>query len=191
MQFQVTFDYLCPFARNAAEAVLAGTEEGRDWDARFRAFSLAEVHVEEGDPSVFDAPDGVSGLLALQWGVAVRDTLPEAFPAVHRALFAARHDHGRDIKDPDVVREAVAGAGADADRVAAAVASGTPLETIAREHREAVDRWRVFGVPTFIAGDEAVFVRFMERGRVDDLDRTLDLVSWTRMNEFKRTRIPR
>lgn len=191
MQFEVTFDYLCPFARNAAEAVLAGIDEGRDWDARFRAFSLAEVHVEGGDPSVFEAPDGVSGLLALQWGVAVRDTAPEVFPDVHRALFAARHDHGLDIKDPDVVREAVGGAGADPDRIADVVRSGDPLAAISREHREAVDRWHVFGVPTFVSGDEAVFVRFMERGRADDLGRALDLVSWTRMNEFKRTRIPR
>jgi hypothetical protein len=36
-----------------------------------------------------------------------------------------------------------------------------------------------------------VFVRFMERGRVDDLERMLDLLQWTRLNEFKRTRISR
>ena len=34
-------------------------------------------------------------------------------------------------------------------------------------------------------------MRFMERGRVDDLERMLDLLQWTRLNEFKRTRIPR
>ncbi len=191
MEFQVTFDYLCPFARNAAEAVLTGLEEGRAWDVRFRAFSLSEVHVEDGDPSVFESPDGVSGLLALQWGVAVRDAFPDAFPAVHRSLFAARHDHGLDIKDGAVVRDTVAAAGLDPAEVAAVVDSGLPLKTVADEHREGVDRWRVFGVPTFIAGDEAVFVRFMERGRVDDVDRVLDLVSWTGLNEFKRTRIPR
>jgi hypothetical protein len=46
-------------------------------------------------------------------------------------------------------------------------------------------------VPTFIDGDEAVFIRFMERGRVDDLERALDLLGWNRLNEFKRTTIPR
>jgi len=49
----------------------------------------------------------------------------------------------------------------------------------------------VWGVPTYIEGDEAVFVRFMERGRVDDLERTLDMLQWSRLNEFKRTRIAR
>ena len=61
----------------------------------------------------------------------------------------------------------------------------------ALEHTEAVDLWAVFGVPTYIEDDEAVFVRFMERGRVDDLERAVDLLQWSRLNEFKRTRIPR
>jgi hypothetical protein len=56
---------------------------------------------------------------------------------------------------------------------------------------EAVERWAVFGVPTFCEGDEAVFIRFMERGRGDDVQRALDLLEWTRLNEFKRTRVPR
>ena len=37
----------------------------------------------------------------------------------------------------------------------------------------------------------ATFVRFMERGRVEDLLRVLDLLDWNGLNEFKRTRIPR
>jgi hypothetical protein len=65
------------------------------------------------------------------------------------------------------------------------------MKTLEAEHSDAVDRHRVFGVPTFIEGDEAVFIRFMERGRVDDLERALDLVEWTRLNEFKRTQVPR
>ena len=69
------------------------------------------------------------------------------------------------------------------------VASGRPLKTLATEHSEAVDKWEVWGVPTYIEGEEAVFVRFMERGRVDDLERTLDMLQWSRLNEFKRTRI--
>ena len=69
--------------------------------------------------------------------------------------------------------------------------SGRPLKALATEHTEAVERWAVFGVPTFIEGDEAVFIRFMERGRTDDLERALDMLQWTRLNEFKRTRIPR
>jgi predicted DsbA family dithiol-disulfide isomerase len=191
MRFAVTFDYLCPFARNAHEAVLAGLEAGRDWDVRFEPFSLAQAHVEHGDPAVWEEPEGKSGLLALQWGVAVRDEFPEVFGAVHRALFSARHDLGLDIKDETVVRRAVAQAGGDVDAIAEVVASGAPLKTISEEHTVAADDLGVFGVPTFIVGDVATFIRFMDRGNLVDLDQALALLSWTSLNEFKRTRIPR
>ncbi len=190
-KLSITFDYLCPFARNAHEAVLDAVAAGTMEAPEYRPFSLAQVHLEDGELSVWEAPSGKSGVLALQWGVAVRDHLSESFPAVHRALFAARHDQGLNIKDEQVVRQAVASTGVDPDEVADIVASGKPLEVIGAQHTEAVETWGVFGVPTFICGDEAVFMRFMERGRVDDLSRALDLLDWTRLNEFKRARIPR
>ena len=64
-------------------------------------------------------------------------------------------------------------------------------EEVLLEDTEAVDGYGAFGVPTFIEGEEAAFVRFMERGRVDDLERMLDLLQWSRLNEFKRPRVPR
>jgi hypothetical protein len=75
--------------------------------------------------------------------------------------------------------------------VAEEVASGRPLKALEAEHTEAVDRYAVFGVPTIIEGEEAVFVRLMERGNVDDFAHALDLIPSTRLNEFKRTKIPR
>jgi len=191
MQFGITFDYLCPFARNAAEAVLNGVEEGRDWQPRYVAFSLSQVHTADEDPDVWDKPNGKSGVLALQWGLAARDYFPDVFPAVHRALFAARHDLGKDINSEQVVRDAVSSGGADADALSAIVASGAPLEALAVDHLEAAGEWDVFGVPTFLAGDDATFVRFMNRGDVDDLQRVLDMLGWSNLNEFKRTRIAR
>ncbi|GIU91330.1 MAG: hypothetical protein KatS3mg011_0236 [Acidimicrobiia bacterium] len=191
MEFAVTFDYLCPFARNVNEAVLTGLDQGRGWNVRFHAFSLAQVHLEEGEPPVWEAPEGRSGVLALRWGLAVRDAIPEAFPRVHRALFAIRHDRGADLNDEEIVRETIREQGLDPDEVGRLVEDGASLETLAAEHTEAVERWGVFGVPTIIVGDEAVFVRLMERDRVDDLEKVLDLVGFVRLNEFKRTRVPR
>ena len=188
----VTFDYLCPFARNAHEAVVAALRDGSDLDVRFLAFSLNQSHVEEGQPSVWEAgPDEVPrGVKALSYGLAVRDEFPESFLDFHLAAFAARHDQGQKF-DGDVLDEVVASVGLDVEAVRKVVETGRPLETLAAEHEEAVSRWSVFGVPTFIEAGEAVFIRFMERGRVDDLERALDLLDWTRLNEFKRTRIAR
>lgn len=192
-QIAVTFDYRCPFARNAHEAVVAAVREGVEIEYRFQAFSLDQVHVEEGTPPVWERPEGErgGGVLALEWGIAIRDHFPDQFLDAHLALFAARHDHGLKLNDEAVLRDAAASAGVDPDAVAAEIAGGGPLKTLAVEHTESTDRWGVFGVPTFCEGEDAVFIRFMERGRTDDLARAVDLLEWTRLNEFKRTRVAR
>jgi 2-hydroxychromene-2-carboxylate isomerase len=130
-------------------------------------------------------------VLALLAGLAVRAAFADCFDEAHLAIVAARPDKGHTLGHEVVLRDAVTRAGLAADAVAAVVWSGRPLATLAAEHTEAVDRWGVWGVPTFIEGEDAAFVRFMERGRVDDLDRTVDLLGWTRLNEFKRPRVDR
>lgn len=193
-QFTITYDYLCPFARIANEAVLEGIAEGHDWDVTFSPFSLAEVHIAEGEASVWERPagsEGTRGVLAHAWGLAVKDVAPGDFRAFHLALFSARHDHGADINDEAVLRRVCDEVGLAADDIADRVATGKPLDALAASHTEAVKRWSVFGVPTFIDGDEAVFVRLMERHSVADVDKVLDMLEWTRLNEFKRTTVPR
>jgi hypothetical protein len=191
--FAVTFDYRCPFARNAHEAVVTGLREGRDWDVRFLPFSLDQAHAEEGEVPVWDRPplERGTGTLALQWGIAIRDHFPDQFFDFHVGAFAARHDHALKLGHEDVLRDVANAAGLDVDAVAAEVDSGRPLKTLAEEHTEAVKNWNVFGVPTFIEGDVAVFIRFMERDRADDVDRALELLPWTRLNEYKHTSIAR
>jgi hypothetical protein len=196
--FAITWDYRCPFARNAAEHVVAGLEAGAPWDVRHVAFSLNQVHVAEGEPAVWDDPSNAPALLAMQVGIAVRDGWPEKFLPVHLALFAARHDEARDIREEDVLRSVLERHDLDADEVLKEIASGRPLETFRREHEEAVAAHHVFGVPTFIMGDRAVFVRFMHRpgedreGGQQTIERMLDLlVGWPELNEFKHTSIAR
>jgi hypothetical protein len=192
--FAVTYDYLCPFARNVNEAIGLGLRAGRDWIVRFVPFSLSQTKVQEGDEPVWqrDSDDPrASGVTALKWGLAVRETAPDRFLDYHLASFAARHDHGRDINDEGVLADVAASAGLDPGRIRDQVASGEPARLLMDEHNDAVTRWKVFGVPTIIEGDHAVFVRLMERGRADELDRVLDMLAWTDLNEFKRTVVPR
>jgi hypothetical protein len=198
--FAITFDYLCPFARNANEHVTAGLRGGAEWDVDFVPYSLAQGHVGEGEADVWERADreSVSGILALQVGLTVRDEHPEAFLDVHDALFAARHDHGLDIKDPSVLRDVVAGAGLDADEVLEQARSGRAPKTLRAEHEAAVDQHTVWGVPTFIAGGRAVFVRIMDRPEGDAgralgrIERVLDLVEGEpELHEFKQTDLPR
>ena len=191
----VTFDYRCPFAYNGNAAVVNALRDGVDLDVRFAVFSLDQNHAAQSDaeaPPVWERPPAErgSGVLALLFGLAVRDHDPDRFLDAHPALFAARHDHGRDLRDEAVLRDVVATVGCDPDRVATFAHEPDTLATLASEHTEMVREHSVFGVPTFVADGTATFVRFMERGRVDDLERLLDLLSWTGLNEFKRTTLP-
>ena len=197
-EFAVTWDYRCPFARNFCEHVLAGLQAGAPWDVTFVPFSLEQAHVAEGELDVWDDPEKAPALLAMQAGIAVRDSFPSHFLAVHGSLFAARHDHALDLREADVVRQAVAAAGADPDAVLAEVASGAPLETFRKEHERAVADHAVFGVPTVIADGQATFIRVMHRPEGDaevavrTVERVLDLVTgWPDLNELKHTTIAR
>ena len=196
--FSVTFDYRCPFARNAHEHVITAVEGGADWEVRYVPFSLGQVHVAEGDPDIWETPDKDTGLLALQVAVTVRDRFPEAFLGVHRAIFAARHDEALQLNDESVLRRILSDHGVDADDVFASIADGTALKTVQAEHEEVAASHTVWGVPTFISGDEAVFVRLMNRPNGDaevageTIGRVVDLLTgWTELNEFKHTTIKR
>jgi protein-disulfide isomerase-like protein with CxxC motif len=197
-RFQLTFDYLCPFARNANEHVVAALRAGADWDVEFVPFSLAQGHVEADDTAIWDreAPLAESGILALAAGVVVRDEFPAHFLDVHEALFAARHDAGRDIKRREVVAEVLRGAGADAEAVLERVDDGAALKVVREQHEAAAAR-DVWGVPTFMTDQRSVFVRVLDRPAGDSaratqcIEQIVDLVDGAAMlHEFKQVDLP-
>jgi hypothetical protein len=197
LELALSWDYRCPFARNAHEHVIEGIRAGAPWTVRFVPFSLAQVHVGEGDPDVWDDPARDSGLLALQVGVAVRDHLPDRFLDVHEALFALRHDQGRHLRDEGELRGTLTGLGVDADVVFDELGTGSPLETVRKDHEAAAAEHGVWGVPTFISGRHAAFVRVMDRpGDADHAVRTVErivdlLAGWPELNELKHTTLDR
>jgi len=195
--FSVNWDYRCPFARNANELVVAGLDDGADWDVTFVPFSLGQVHVEEGQSPIWDRPHEDSGLLALQVGTVVRDTDPEHFRAVHIDLFALRHDRGGDLRDADLIRAVLDDHEVDADHVFSLVEGGGPLESVRKEHEAAARDHAVWGVPTFVRGDQAAFVRLMDRPRDgaharQSIGRVIDMLGdFVELNELKHTSIAR
>jgi hypothetical protein len=195
--FLVTWDYRCPFARNAHEHVVTALRAGADWQVGFVAFSLNQVHVAEGALDVWDDPSKLPALLAMQAGIVVRDRFPQRFLDTHLGLFAARHERSLDIREADVVRAVLAEQGVDPAVVFAEIDDGWPLETFRKEHEQAAADHNVWGVPTFVADGQAVFVRLMHRPHGDvrlarrTVERVLDLaVGWPELNELKHTSIP-
>jgi hypothetical protein len=195
--FSVTWDYRCPFARIVHRHIVDALLDGAPWDVTFLPFSLGQVHVEDGEAPIWDRPDDDTGLLALQAAVVVRDTDPDRFPVVHRALFEARHVEGARLRDEAVLRDLLTANGSDADAVMAEVATGRPLATVRDEHTAASKDYDVWGVPTFISAERAVFVRLMDlptdgADARRTIERTLDLVGgWPSLNEFKQTNLDR
>jgi protein-disulfide isomerase-like protein with CxxC motif len=196
--FGLTWDYRCPFARNMAEHVITGLQAGAGWDVTWVPFSLSQVHVAEGELDVWDDPAKANTLHAMDAAIVVRDRYPDRFLDVHRALFAARHDHGLDLRLPEVVDGVLVDHGVDPAAVATEIEAGWPRATFRKEHTAAAEAHAVWGVPTFIIGDAAVFVRVMTRPGQDataacrTVDRVLDAVTgWPELNELKHTSIAR
>lgn len=196
--FAVTFDYRCPFARTAHEHLVLAMQGGASYDVTFAPFSLDQPHVEPGELDAWADPARIPAQTGTLIGLAVRDTQPEHFLAVHLALFTARHEHQLDLRDGAAVARVVDAAGADGQAALAEVATGRPLSTLAEEHQRLVKGHDVFGVPTFVVGDDAAFVRLLDRPGGDaaiataTIDRILDTVTgWPSLNELKHTRIPR
>jgi len=86
----------------------------------------------------------------------------------------------------------------DPAAVAKEVDAGWPRAEFRKAHTEAAEAKAVFGVPTFIVGDSAVFVRVMDRPGADaavarrTVERVLETITgWPELNEFKHTSIAR
>lgn len=197
IEFAITWDYRCPFARNVHEHILTALEGGVEWDVFFTPFSLGQGHVEPGQPTVWEQPEQDSGIVALQAGTWVRDHATDQFLTVHRALFDARHREGSRLTADDV-RAVLAKHGVDADACFAAIDSGEQLKQVELEHERFVASHQVWGVPTFIVGEDAAFVRLMngspKGSDVAEAQRAIEAIvgmlgSWPALNEFKHTTV--
>ena len=195
LRFALTYDYLCPFARNANEHVVTGLRTGAPWDVTFIPFSLTQAKAAESGEIRWDPAQVLrrSGGLALSVAEVVRARDPERFLDVHLELFALRHDRGEDLRDPSRVAEALGRAGVEPGLVDAA-ADG--VDKLRRGHEDMVAR-EVWGVPTFVGSRRAVFVRLLDRAgddptisvsRVSDIVRLLE--SEPMLHEFKQVDLP-
>lgn len=197
LHFGITWDYRCPFARIVHKHIVDGLLDGADWKVDFVPFSLGQVHVEEGEAPIWERPQDDTGILALQAAVVVRDTMPDQFPVVHRALFEARHAEGAQLRDEPVLRALLEANGVDPDPVFAEVSTGRPLEIIRDEHTRVATELDVWGVPTFMASGRAAFVRLMDlpadgADARQSIERIVDMVTnWSALNEFKHTSLDR
>jgi hypothetical protein len=198
MRFGVNWDYRCPFARNLHEHLVLALSDGADWEVDFIPFSLSQVHLEEGEPDVWSDPAKRKDTMAVLAGMAVNRFFPDRFFATHLALFGARHDRALDLSDTAVLAWVLEEQGLEPDKVFGLIESEGLREEFRSRHLSSVSELHVFGVPTIMLEDKAVFVRIMTRPRGDAklARRTIDYVleaiaGHPELNELKHTTIPR
>jgi len=194
--FQLSYDYRCPFAKNIHLHVVTALRAGADFDVTFVPWTMSQGYKADGAPDVWDDPARDGEHLALAASTSVRDEQPGAFLDVHEALFRARHERGLRLVTREEIIQALAGVSVDLAQVFTDVDSRRPHKVIGESFRD-FERYEAFGVPTFVLGDDATFVRYMNppEGRPESsiavIESLLTLMSEQgALNEFKHTRVP-
>ncbi len=159
----IYYDYTCPYSYRAA-CWLRGLEEaGRELELEWKSFSLKEVNRPGGEPSVFDRQRAESvSVLALELAKAAQVAGPEVFERYHYRVFEVMHGDGRRLEANDLLSIG-RDAGLDTGRFEAERREGVWLRRVAEDHREGVERWKVFGTPTLVLdGEAAVYLKFTQ-----------------------------
>jgi len=162
MEFELYYDYLCPFVYRAS-LLLANVAAERPIDIQWRYFSLAQVNSKEEGWTAWDAPaaEKVKGRLAFKAAEAARRQ--DRFDPFHANLLAARHRDRLDVDDAKVVEQVAEESGLELERFRRDLADPSILETLARDHKYAVGTHGVFGTPTFVFPNGAsAYIRLAE-----------------------------
>ena len=162
MEFELYYDYLCPFVYRAS-LLLTNVAAERPIDVRWRYFSLAQVNSKEQGWTAWDAPaaETVRGRLAFKAAEAA--SRQDRFDAFHVNLLAARHQDRLDIDDAKVVERVAEESGLELERFRRDLADPAILDALARDHNHAVATHGVFGTPTFVFSNGAsAYIRLAE-----------------------------
>jgi 2-hydroxychromene-2-carboxylate isomerase len=162
MEFEVYYDYSCPFVYRAS-LLLASVAAKRPLDVRWRYFSLTQVNSKEEGWTVWDAPatEKVRGRLAFMAAEAARRQ--DRFDVFHAALLRARHEGRLNIDEVEAIDEVADDSGLDAKRFHRDLGDPTILAALARDHMNAVAVHGVFGTPTFVFPNGAsAYIRLAE-----------------------------
>lgn len=193
--FDLTYDYRCPFAKNIHLHAVTALRAGAPLDITFVPWTMSQGHRAEGATDVWDDPRYDAAHFALAASISVRDQQPLFFLDVHEQLFRARHERGRSLNSWEHITEVLTPLGVNVTAVEDDLASRRPHQVIAASYQR-MAAYDAFGVPTFVSGDDATFVRYMT-GPTDDPQHSVEVISslvtlmTTKkdMNEFKHTRV--
>ena len=114
---------------------------------------MEQVNSKEGpDWKLWEQPDDHESreLLAFRAAEAARHQGKELFERFHLALLKARHEERLRINDPEVLIEVARKVGLDLGQFEEDLKDKELIKILARDHTEAVEKYGVFGTPTFV-----------------------------------------
>ena len=178
IRFEVFYDYYCPFVYRASVLLQnVGLSQPARLKVTWRYFSLTQVNSKDDRWTVWDAPASrsVKGRLAFKAAEAARRQ--GRFDDFHMPLLEARHRDRLDLDQPEVVERVAVDSGLDLVRFRKDIADPRILDSLARDHQQAVRELGVFGTPTFVFPDGAsAYLRLAEAPDVAHSSRVFDRV---------------
>ena len=198
--FAVTWDYRCPFARNAHEHVIAGLRAGPTGTCASCRSRSARCTWPRASPTSGSGPTTTAACSPCRPASWCATASPTRFLDVHRALFAAPPRRGQAPARTAEVRRVLAEARRRRRRrVRRDRLGGAALDRVREEHTAAADDHEVWGVPTFISGDAGRLrpahgpAPGRRRGAPRrTIERVVDLLAgFPELNEFKHTSLKR
>ncbi len=154
LEFDVFFDFQCPFVNPAAIWLHnVEAELGYPLRATWRAFPLEQVNSRSGDDwKLWEQPDSYQsrGLPGFRGALAASRQGHEKYHDFVWELLNLRHQEGQDLADPATIVEAATRAGLDLDQFDRDRASRDELGTIGDDYGGATVEHGVFGTPTFV-----------------------------------------
>ncbi len=164
IRFEVFYDYTCPFVYRASVLLQnLGRSPNPPLNVTWRYFSLTQVNSKDEGWAVWDAPasETVRGRLAFKAAEAARRQ--DRFDDFHMPLLEARHRDRLDVDQIEVVERVAVDCGLDLERFRKDLADARILESLERDHTQAVSVHGVFGTPTFVFPDgAAAYIRLAQ-----------------------------
>ena len=153
MHLIVYFDYTCPYSYQAAVWLPRVTAVQHDFTIEWRPFVVKEANrtADEGAP-LWEQEAAVhtrTGLAFLAGEAAARQG-GDAADRFRFLLQAAFHVHHLDIRQPGVLEGFAREARLDMARFESDRHDATLLSEVGCSHRDAVERYGVFGTPTLV-----------------------------------------
>ncbi len=135
---------------------------GDKLNVKWRYFSLEQVNQKNGpDWKLWEQPESYPSRarFCFKGAEAARKQGDDAFSRFHLALLTARHVDGKELTDPQTIKDAAKSAELDMDKFERDFNDAT-LDTVGRDHEEGVNTYGVFGTPTLVfEGGKAAYLR--------------------------------